>query len=171
MYYLPQGAGLSISSLNNNTVYWASVPSTLQTTSQNALFLANGYSLNSSNANSKCAATLLNTNNWSRLVNEQYATYAIGSPTVPLLITSYRGINGNYLPTSFDITTGTYGYKIGGQSTNTPAMTTLANKFGTSDFWTASPSDWSPFSLWYYDSTSYELCSGSYSNSSSTKRT
>ena len=59
--------------------YWASGGTSLETTGrQDGIFMATGYTLNSSNVNSKCVSGLLNTNNWKDFVDTNYADYAIG---------------------------------------------------------------------------------------------
>ena len=97
--------------LNSNTgmtkigtkycVKWSSAPSGLQTnTDKNGndvdsivktRFMATGYTLNSSNANSKCVSTLLNASNWgSYKDNGNMAEYAVGGSTIEMWMASWN---------------------------------------------------------------------------------
>ncbi len=95
--------------------YWASGGTSLETTGrQDGIFMATGYTLNSSNKNSKCVSGLLNTNNWTDFVDTNYADYAIGGPTLNMYIASWNAkgyttlytktdANGYYVDTSPNI--------------------------------------------------------------------
>ena len=97
--------------LNSNTgmtkigtkyrVNWSSAPSSLQTnTDKNGndidsivktRFMATGYTLNSSNSNSRCVSALLNTSNWeSYKDNGNMAEYAIGGSTIEMWMASWN---------------------------------------------------------------------------------
>ena len=97
--------------LNSNTgmtkigdkyrVNWNSAPSSLQTNTDKAgnniddiirtRFKATGYTLNSSNANSRCVSTLLNASNWeSYKDNGNMAEYAIGGSTIEMWMDSWN---------------------------------------------------------------------------------
>lgn len=81
-------------------VNWSSAPSNLQTNKDKdgndidsivkTRFMATGYTLNSSNANSRCVSTLLNANNWeSYKDNGNMAEYAIGGSTIEMWMDSW----------------------------------------------------------------------------------
>ena len=90
--------------------YWASGGTSLETTGrQDGIFMATGYTLNSSNQNSKCVSGLLNTNNWTAFVDTNYADYAIGGPTLNMYIASWNAKGYTTLYTN----TGTDGYYVG----------------------------------------------------------
>ena len=90
--------------------YWASGGTSLETTGrQDGIFMATGYTLNSSNNNSKCVSGLLNTNNWTAFVDTNYADYAIGGPTLNMYIASWNAKGYTKLYTN----TGTDGYYVG----------------------------------------------------------
>ena len=97
--------------LNSNTgmtkigdkyrVNWNSAPSSLQANTDKAgnniddiirtRFMATGYTLNSSNSNSKCVSTLLNASNWeSYKDNSGMAEYAIGGSTIEMWMDSWN---------------------------------------------------------------------------------
>ena len=89
--------------LNSNTgmtkigdkyrVNWSSAPSSLQTVEDTVKtrFMATGYTLNSSNANSKCVSTLLNASNWeSYKDNNEMAEYAVGGSTIEMWMASWN---------------------------------------------------------------------------------
>ena len=89
--------------LNSNTgmtkigtkyrAYWSSAPSSLQTVEDTVKtrFKATGYTLNSSNENSRCVSTLLNTSNWeSYKDNNGMAEYAIGGSTIEMWMASWN---------------------------------------------------------------------------------
>ena len=80
---------------------WSSAPSSLQTnTDKNrndidsivkTRFMATGYTLNSSNSNSRCVSALLNTSNWeSYKDNGNMAEYAIGGSTIEMWMASWN---------------------------------------------------------------------------------
>ena len=89
--------------LNSNTgmtkigdkyrAYWNSKPSSLQTVNDTVKtrFKATGYTLNSSNDDSKCVSTLLNASNWeSYKDNGNMAEYAIGGSTIEMWMDSWN---------------------------------------------------------------------------------
>ena len=72
---------------------WSSVPSSLQTVEDTVKtrFMATGYTLNSSNENSKCVSTLLNASNWeSYKDNGNMAEYAVGGSTIEMWMDSWN---------------------------------------------------------------------------------
>ena len=72
---------------------WDSVPSSLQTVDNTikTRFMATGYTLNGSNANSKCVSTLLNASNWeSYKDNGNMAEYAVGGSTIEMWMASWN---------------------------------------------------------------------------------
>ena len=72
---------------------WSSAPSSLQTVEDTVRtrFMATGYTLNSSNENSKCVSTLLNASNWeSYKDNGNMAEYAIGGSTIEMWMDSWN---------------------------------------------------------------------------------
>ena len=97
-------ADLSVANrLNSNTgmtkqgskyrVNWSSAPSSLQTVEDTVKtrFMATGYTLNSSNSNSKCVSTLLNASNWeSYKDNNGMAEYAVGGSTIEMWMDSWN---------------------------------------------------------------------------------
>ena len=133
--------------------YWASGGTSLETTGrQDGIFMATGYTLNSSNQNSKCVSGLLNTNNWTNFVDTNYADYAIGGPTLNMYIASWNAKGYTTLYTN----TNTYGYYVGTSANPTttdvnissdtagygdtlyyPHQSTYSNCYG---YWLAAPS-------------------------------
>ncbi len=80
---------------------WSSAPSSLQTNKDKdgndidsivkTRFMATGYTLNSSNANSRCVSTLLNASNWeSYKDNNGMAEYAVGGSTIEMWMDSWN---------------------------------------------------------------------------------
>ena len=129
--------------------YWAgtggSVPTSLQETSQNTLFKATLYTLNSNYINSRCVSTLLNTNNWTSFVDSRRADYAIGSLTLEMWCASWN--EKGYTAITPTANSSDYGYKVNdstyitGLSTSDslyfPHTETKDNCWG---YWLASPS-------------------------------
>ena len=89
--------------LNSNTgmtkigdkyrVIWYQAPSSLQTVEDTVKtrFKATKYTLNSSNENSRCVSTLLNTSNWeSYKDNNGMAEYAVGGSTIEMWMDSWN---------------------------------------------------------------------------------
>ena len=113
--------------LNSNTgmtkqgskyrVNWSSAPSSLQTVEDTVKtrFMATGYTLNSSNSNSKCVSTLLNASNWeSYKDNNGMAEYAVGGSTIEMWVDSWnKRYPGDKL---YCNKTDEYGYYIGTSS-------------------------------------------------------
>ena len=100
--------------LDPYTAYWGGtgggVPTSLQETSQNTLFKATLYTLNSSYNSSKCVSTLLNTNNWTSFIDSTKADYAIGGPTVEMWCASWNEKGYTTItPTASD---SDYGYMV-----------------------------------------------------------
>ena len=105
-----EATGMKISKYE---AYWNSVPNSQIDKISNDIkirFKATEYSLKSENANSRCASTLLNTNNWKKYLDSEDGTgnaeKAIGSPTIEMWMDSwnarypkdklYRKTNTNY---------------------------------------------------------------------------
>ena len=133
--------------------YWASGGTSLETTGrQDGIFMATGYTLNSSNDNSKCVSGLLNTNNWKDFVDTNYADYAIGGPTLNMYIASWNAKGYTTLYTN----TNTNGYHLGTSANTTDnSVQITSEKAGYGDtlyyphqsnssncypYWLASPS-------------------------------
>ena len=107
---------------------WSSEPSSLQTVEDTVKtrFMATGYTLNSSNANSKCVSTLLNASNWeSYKDNGDMAEYAIGGSTIEMWIASWNELcEKKYKKLSDKVycnNTTYYGYCVGTSSNPTNA--------------------------------------------------
>ena len=132
--------------------YWASGGTNLETTGrQDGIFMATGYTLNSSNQSSKCVSGLLNTNNWTAFVDTNYADYAIGGPTLNMYIASwnakgytklftntstngyYVGKSANPVTDAVDISSDTAGY---GDTLYYPHQSDYYNCYG---YWLAAP--------------------------------
>ena len=126
--------------------YWASGGTSLETTGrQDGIFMATGYTLNSSKENSKCVSGLLNTNNWTDFVDTNYADYAIGGPTLNMYIASWNAKGYTKLYTN----TNSLGYFVG---TSANPVTTFVNV--SSD--TAVYGD----TLYYPHQSAYSKCNG-----------
>ena len=72
---------------------WSSAPSSLQAVEDTVKtrFMTTGYTLNSSNLNSKCVSTLLNASNWeSYKDNNEMAEYAVGGSTIEMWMDSWN---------------------------------------------------------------------------------
>lgn len=89
--------------------FWTETPDFV-TPTQSELFMATGYTLNSTYRNSKCAAVLLNVSKWTSFVDTTLADYAIGSPTLEMWIASW---NEKY-DDDFSLSTGTRGAVLSG---------------------------------------------------------
>ena len=78
---------------NKYRICWETAPSSLQTVEDTVKtrFMATGYTLNSSNSNSKCVSTLLNASNWeSYKDNNGMAEYAVGGSTIEMWMDSWN---------------------------------------------------------------------------------
>ena len=83
------GTGLTANSTYN--LYWGgTVPSTAQDTSSATLFGQTLWTDYNTNENARCVSTLLNTNNWTGFVDNTYADFAIGGPTIEMWVASYN---------------------------------------------------------------------------------
>ena len=105
--------GLTPNSYLNYTTgfYWSNIPEMYNINPEILnLFCGTNYSLNNLYNNSKCVSTLLNTNNWTNFVNETYADYAIGSPTIEMWL---KSCNKKYSENFYYNNTNDYGYYIG----------------------------------------------------------
>ena len=126
--------------------YWASGGTSLETTGrQDGIFMATGYTLNSSNVNSKCVSGLLNTNNWTDFVDTNYADYAIGGPTLNMYIASWNAKGYTTLYTN----TNTNGYYVGTSANPTDYFVNISSdKAGYGD------------TLYYPHQSTYSNCYG-----------
>ena len=132
--------------------YWHGGGTSLETTGrQDGIFMATGYTLNSSNINSKCVSGLLNTNNWTKFVDTNYADYAIGGPTLNMYIASWNAKGYTKLYTN----TNTNGYYVGTSANPETPKVDMSNTagygdtlyyphqseyFGCNGYWLAAPS-------------------------------
>ena len=125
--------------------YWASGGTSLETTGrQDGIFMATGYTLNSSNENSKCVSGLLNTNNWTDFVDTNYADYAIGGPTLNMYIASWNAKGYTTLYTN----TNTKGYYVGTSANSETTYVDISNTAGYGD------------TLYYPHQSDYSNCHG-----------
>ena len=125
--------------------YWASGGTSLETTGrQDGIFMATGYTLNSSNQSSKCVSGLLNTNNWKDFVDTNYADYAIGGPTLNMYIASWNAKGYTTLYTN----TNTDGYYVGTSANPETYSVDMSKTSGYGD------------TLYYPHQSSYSNCSG-----------
>lgn len=93
------------------------------------LFMATGYTLNSSKNNSKCVSTLLNTNNWENFKDtENKALSAIGSPTIEMWMESWNKLYPN--DKLYCNNTDSLGYYVGMSSEPTTKAVSLKNTEG-----------------------------------------
>lgn len=126
------------------------------------LFKAIKYNLNSSYNSSKCASTLLNTDNWTSFVNNNFADLAIGSPTVEMWVESWN--EKGYK--NIELTTDNLGYEISESSFGVDLSTDegyndemffpYKEMMGGADgYWIASP-----YSNAYYPGDAVMLVSG-----------
>ena len=114
---IPADVGM-VQGSNERTATWATDPSYDSTGRQDTLFMATGYTMNSSNSNSKRVSKLLNTEIWKTFKDTTgYANYAIGSPTIEMWIESWNRKNPSeklqYSPTASSKSSSGYGYRIG----------------------------------------------------------
>ena len=112
---------------------WSSESSSLQTVEDTVKtrFMATGYTLNSSNENSKCVSTLLNASNWeSYKDNNEMAEYAIGGSTIEMWMASWNELCDKKYNKSSDKLycnkTSEYGYYVG--TSSNPTSTTISSK-------------------------------------------
>ena len=149
---------------------WSSAPSGLQTVEDTVKtrFMATGYTLNSSNENSKCVSTLLNASNWENYKdNNGMAEYAIGGSTIEMWMASWNELcdkkynkpndklycnntnaDGYYVGTSSKPTSTSISYSVMNQKEGYKNSTLYyPRKSGVSDgdnncnyYWLASPS-------------------------------
>ena len=138
--------------------YWQSVPAAQNVTNLNNSFMFTGYNNYNTYNNGKCVSTLLNTSNWSKFVNSDYADYAIGSPTLEMWISSWNRMYPNDM--LYCNNTNSYGYFLGITENETEKYIssefmsgksgysnilyypyTDGHKNGTELYWLASPSN------------------------------
>lgn len=99
------------------SLYWDDAPSTLSTvTRKDSLFgiTSDSYTLNTSNENSRCVSTLLDTANWSNFVDSAVADYAIGGPTIEMYTNSWNDKGYTEITPTSENTA--IGYKVNGDS-------------------------------------------------------
>ena len=112
---------------------------------QDGIFMATGYTLNSSNFNSKCVSGLLNTNNWTDFVDTNYADYAIGGPTLNMYIASWNAKGYTTLYTN----TNTNGYYVGTSANPETIEVDMSNTAGYGDtLYYPHKSDYSRYGYW-----------------------
>ena len=98
--------------------WWENTP-TMQTVTADTktLFMATGYNLNSSKVSSKCASTLLNTNNWKRFLDDENGTEkakaSIGGATIEMWMKSWNNLYKNVDGELFCNNTNADGYYVG----------------------------------------------------------
>ena len=140
------GASCSNTSNYPYSYYWASGVTSLETTGrQDGIFMATGYTLNGNNQNSKCVSVLLNTNNWTKFVDTNYADYAIGGPTLNMYIASWNAKGYTKLYTN----TNTWGYLVGTSANPTTYSVNMSSdKAGKGD------------ALYYPHQSDYSNCYG-----------
>ncbi len=101
---------------------WNTVPAFQSNWSTNAeLFMQD--KLNSNYKNSKVASVLLNTNNWTSFVNDDYADLAVGGPTSVMFLRSYDEKNNTNHSSKLNlIGSGGYGISYSKQSSSVITM-------------------------------------------------
>ena len=116
---------------NKYRICWETAPSSLQTVEDTVKtrFMATGYTLNSSNSNSKCVSTLLNASNWeSYKDNNGMAEYAVGGSTIEMWVDSW---NKRYPSDKiYCNNTNNTGYYVGTSSNPTSTSIDLSAKEG-----------------------------------------
>ena len=111
------GAGMTVST-GEYSIYCLSFNSNLSTTQDTSKAILFGQTLwtdYSTNYNGKYVSGLLNTNNWTGVVDNKFADCAIGGPTIEMWIASYNA--KGYTPLYCN-NTNTTGYYVG--NTNKP---------------------------------------------------
>ena len=140
-------------------VNWNQAPSSLQTVEDTVKtrFKATGYTLNSSNENSRCVSTLLNTSNWeSYKDNNGMAEYAIGGSTIEMWMDSW---NKRYPSDKlYCNNTNIYGYYVGTSSKPTNSYIDVKEGYKNSTLYYTRKS---PVSDGDYNCHSYYLASPS----------
>ena len=140
------GASCHDTSTYPYSYHWVNGGTSLETTGrQDEIFMATGYTLNSSKENSKCVSGLLNTNNWTDFVDTNYADYAIGGPTLNMYIASWNAKGYTKLFTN----TSTNGYYVGTSANPTTDIAVMSSD-------TAGYGD----TLYYPHQSIYSNCSG-----------
>ena len=163
--------------------WWASAPSMQEVTENTkTLFMATRYNLNSSNDNSKCVSTLLNTANWKNFKDTgNKAVNAIGSPTIEMWMESWNQLYPN--DKLYCNNTDNYGYYIGttsGPTTSEIKVTTMKEKAGyenklyfpynteTSDtckgYWISSPRAGAKNRMYFWSSGNLGVGTPTYTN-------
>ena len=163
-------AGTGMSTSDTYNLYWNAMPTT-QTVEPFILSLfMQSWTDYSTNPNGKYVATLLNINNWDGFIDNRYADYAIGGPTLEMWIESYHEKGYMQLYTS----TNTNGYYVGNTENPTTISYNLSNDNGYNDdlyfphqsiisncngYWLASPGARNASNLmriYYYGSVFFE---------------
>ena len=83
-------AGMQESTQNKYCVYWKNIPQYNEITDFVKTRYKMGWNKSKTNPNIKSVSQLLNTNNWKKLVNTNYAIDAIGAPTVEMWVESWN---------------------------------------------------------------------------------
>ena len=168
--------GMTRSSTLPYQVRWESVPAAQQVTDLvKTSFKCSGWTDYSTNDSAKCISTLLNTNNWTDLVNATYADYAIGSPTLEMFCASWNNLypteklycnktnsNGYYVGTTSEPTTHslddvTMQAKAGYSNTlyyPRPSTVSSVDSDACYGYWLASPGSYAA------DKVRFVLCDG-----------
>ena len=122
--------GTGMSTYSSYGLYWNPAP-TAQTVNSSTLrlFKQSWTGDYSTNNNGRCVSTLLNTNNWDGFVDNSYADYAIGAPTIEMWVASWNTKEYTQLYTNTNET----GYYIGNTESSTTYRYRLSNNTGYND--------------------------------------
>ena len=165
---------------NTYSAYWNSVPTSQAVLSElKSSFMWDSWTNYTSYSNGKCVSTMLNTNNWKSFVDDTYADYAIGGPTIEMFCASWNAISNNKL---YCNKKSSYGYYIGTKSSPTTISAQniiddrqnqlyrpySAQMGGAKGYWISSPSANTNFTggnaVMNIDSTSTWVSSAKYNN-------
>ena len=135
-------AGMTKTTGRNYCAYWETtkIPNFNCSTDGNdvclfpQLFKTTGYSIenNKGKANSRCAGALLCTKNWESLVDNEYADYAIGGPTIEMWISSWNKHSGNY-DKLYCNNTDENGYFVGNKNKPTSTSVNMQSSSGSEE--------------------------------------
>ncbi len=126
------GTGMTASDTYN--LYWNSEPETTQTVNPDILSLfKQSWTDYNINGNGRCVSTLLNTNNWDGFIDESYAEYAIGGPTIEMWVASWNEKGYTQLYTN----TNDIGYYVGNTENPKTYVYSLSNsgEYSKDDFY------------------------------------
>ena len=110
------------------SLYWNPAPTTQTVSEETRTIFKQNWTDYTTYDNGKCVSTMLNTNNWKGFVNNNYANYAIGSPTIEMWVKSYN--EKGYTPLYCNNTNLT-GYYIGNSDTPTTTYYNITNDTNT----------------------------------------